>query len=266
MKLRSIITAAITALALMAGAGHAQAQFNLSRLVQGIKEGVQAATLTNDDIVPYIRQYVAHSDSVNEVLAPSDPYSKRLARITNGITSVDGIPLNFKVYKTDEVNAFACADGSVRVYTGLMDRMTDDEVLSVIGHEIGHVAHHDSRDAFKQALFNSALRNGLASTSSKVAVLTDSQLSAIGDALITSKHSRKQEQNADDYGYQFLKATGRNPTAMISAFQKLQAMEQAAGAQSTALSQLFSSHPDVGKRITRITKMAQKDGYTVRRK
>ncbi|MDE6588108.1 MAG: M48 family metallopeptidase [Paramuribaculum sp.] len=263
MKLRSIITAAITIVALLAGAGQARAQFNLSRLIQGIKEGVQAVTLSNDDIVPYISQYVAHSDSVNEVLPATDPYSQRLARITRGITSVDGIPLNFKVYKTDEVNAFACADGSVRVYTGLMDRMTDDEVLSVIGHEIGHVAHHDSRDAFKQAMLNSAVRNGLASTSSTVAALTDSQLAAIGDALLTSKHSRKQEQNADDYGYQFLKATGHNPTTMISAFQKLQAMEQQAGAQSTALSQLFSSHPDVGSRISRLTKMAKKDGYNL---
>ena len=46
---------------------------------------------------------------------------------------------------------------------------------------------------------------------------------------------------------------------MVYAFRKLQAMEQqAGGGGSTALSQLFSSHPDVGSRIDRMTKKAQK--------
>ena len=265
MKLRSILTAIVAAAALMFGAGEAQAQFNVGRLLQGIVKGVQAVTLSDDQVVGYVAEYVHYSDSVNEVLPPSNPYSQRLARITKGITDVDGVPLNFKVYKNEEVNAFACADGSVRVYTGLMDVMTDDEVLGVIGHEIGHVAHHDSRNAFKQALMNDAIKDGLASTSNTVATLTDSQLAQVGNALVSSKFSRKQEQNADDYGYSFLKASGHNPTSMVYAFRKLQAMEQqAGGGGSTALSQLFSSHPDVSSRIDRMTKKAQKDGFVVK--
>ena len=31
------------------------------------------------------------------------------------------------------------ANGTVRVYAGLLDAMTDDEVRFVIGHEVGHV-------------------------------------------------------------------------------------------------------------------------------
>ena len=53
-------------------------------------------------------------------------------------SDVDGIPLNFKVYDVIDVNAFACPDGSVRVFSSLMDIMDDDELLGVIGHEIGH--------------------------------------------------------------------------------------------------------------------------------
>ena len=61
------------------------------------------------------------------------------------MTDVEGIPLNFKVYYVIDVNAFACADGSVRIFSSLMDIMTDDELLGVIGHEVGHVAHKDSK-------------------------------------------------------------------------------------------------------------------------
>ncbi|VEB54342.1 Putative metalloprotease yggG [Salmonella enterica subsp. enterica] len=43
--------------------------------------------------------------------------------------------MNYKVYETKDVNAFAMAnDGCIRVYSGLMDMMTDNEVEAVIGH------------------------------------------------------------------------------------------------------------------------------------
>lgn len=257
------IRIAIIALVSFLVALPASSQLNLGRLIGGIQKAVSSLTLSDEQVAAYVHQYIVHSDSVNNVLPASDPYSKRLARITRGITHVDGIPLNFAVYKTNEVNAFACADGSVRVYTGLLDLMNDDEVLGVIGHEIGHVAHHDSRNAFKKALMSEAVRDGLASTDKTVAALTDSQLSQIGNALVQAGYSRKQEQNADDYGYEFLKANGKNPTAMAYAFAKLQNVEQQSGAQSNALTQLFSSHPDVAKRINRVVQKAKKDGYAI---
>ncbi|MCM1029162.1 MAG: M48 family metallopeptidase [Pseudoflavonifractor sp.] len=262
-RIRMLAGALGALLMLFVAPSEADAQLNLSRLFQGVVKGVQAVTLSDAQVVAYIQEYVHYSDSVNQVLPATDPYSQRLSSITHGITNVDGMPLNFKVYRNEEVNAFACADGSVRVYTGLLDLMTDEEVLGVIGHEIGHVAHHDSRNQFKQALMNEAIADGLASTSSKVAALTDSQLGAIGNSLVSSKYSRKAETNADDYGYNFLKRNGRDPRAMVYAFRKLQAMEQQADAQSTPLSQLFSSHPDVGARISNMVKKCRKDGYPI---
>ena len=86
-----------------------------------------------------------------------------LQNLPNICIDADGLPLNFKVYEATEVNAFACADGSVRVYSALMDAMDDNELLGVIGHEIGHVAHRDSRKAFQTALMTSALKDGIAS-------------------------------------------------------------------------------------------------------
>lgn len=239
----------------------AQAQLNLGRLIQGGVKAVKALTLSDQEIIGYVDAYIQKTDSANVILGPDTEYGKRLDRLTSGLTSVEGIPLNFKVYKNSELNAFACANGNVRVYSGLMDAMTDDEVLGVIGHEIGHVAHHDTKNAFKQALLNDALKDGLASTSSKVANLTDSQYGALGAALASSKFSRKQETAADDYGYDFLKSNGKNPAAMALAFQRLQAFEQQAGAQTNMVNQLFSSHPDIAKRIKHMVDRCKKDGY-----
>ena len=234
------------------------AQFNVGKALSAAKNVAGAVTLTDDDVKKYVAEYIAYSDRQNKVSPPDSPYTLRLNRLTEGLTQVDGTPLNFKVYETDEVNAFACADGSVRVYTGLMDLMTDDEVLGVIGHEIGHVAHKDSKNAFKQALINAAILDGIGATSAKAAALTDSQLGALGSSLVSAKFSRKQESNADDYGYDFLKSNGKNPWAMAMAFAKLQQI--GSGQQGSTVQKMFSSHPSTPDRIKHIKDKCKKDG------
>lgn len=241
----------------------AMAQFDFMRAMSAISKVTQAATLSDAQVAAYVSEYVAYMDKKNDVAAPTDPYTIRLNRLTQGLNSVEGIPLNFKVYKTKDVNAFACADGSVRVFSSLMDIMSDDELLGVIGHEIGHVAHHDSKKGFKQALLSSALRDGLASGGGTVAALTQSQLGDLGEALASANYSQKQEKDADDYGYEFLKSHGKNPMAMALSFKKLKSMEAAAGnGGNQPINQLFSSHPDLDDRISRMEKRAAKDGYT----
>ena len=228
---------------------------------------LQAATLTDAQIQAYVGQYVTRLDAENKVLPESSPYVKRVRNMTKGLTSVDGIPLNFKVYQTSDVNAFACADGSVRIYTGLLDLMSDDEVLGVVGHEIGHVALKHSRKQFQQALMTSAVRDAIISTGGNVAVLTASQLGDIGEALASSSFSRKQESQADDYGYDFLKNSGKNPWAMAMAFEELLKLSGGStgnGTQAAAgssVTSLFSSHPATQVRIQKMSERATKDGY-----
>lgn len=159
-----------------------------------------------------------------------------------------------------DVNAFACADGSVRVFSSLMDIMTDEELLGVIGHEIGHVAHRDSKKGFRTALLTSALKDGVSSKGGKVAALTDSQLGDLTEALVNAKYSQKQECGADDYGYEFLKKAGKNPWAMALSFQKLKELEAQNGVQSNKLNQLFSTHPDLDLRIKRMEERATSEG------
>lgn len=241
--------------------------FNAGYLLSSGAKLAQAASVTDEQIQAYVAQYVAQLDAANAVLPESDAYVKRVRKMTLGISSVDGIPLNFKVYNTKDVNAFACADGSVRIYSGLLDRMSDDEVLGVIGHEIGHVALKHSRKQFQAALRNSAIRDAIVSTGGTIAVLTASQLGSLGESLMSAKYSRKQEHQADDYGYDFLKAHGKNPWAMAMAFEELLSMSNgstSAGTQaasSSAVSEIFSDHPATETRIQRMSSRATQDGY-----
>lgn len=238
----------------------ASGDLNLARLLSAGVKATQAATITDSQVAAYVSQYIKYMDRQNKVLPANNKYSQRLAKLTVKFKKVNGMPLNFKVYQTSELNAFAAADGSVRVYTGLMDVMTDDELRGVIGHEIGHVANHDSKKAFKQALLTSALRDGIGAGDGWMAALTNSQLGDLGEAMLGAKYSRKQETAADNYAYNFLKRNGYNPWALASAFEKMDRIAQKSGARSSALTQLFSSHPDMQKRIANIQSRCKKDG------
>ncbi|MBO5596135.1 MAG: M48 family metallopeptidase [Bacteroidales bacterium] len=234
---------------------------NLSsdRLLQGGVYALQALTLSDSQVEAYVSQYIAQLDAQSKVLPESSPYAQRLRRLTQNLDGVNERPLNFKVYQKNEVNAFACADGSVRVYTGIMDAMTDDELLGVLGHEMGHVALHHTRKQMQKSMLTSAALQGLASTGDKIAALTDSQLGALGEVIMNAKFSRDMETEADDYGYNYLCQAGKNPWSMVKSFEKLQKLS--GSSQSGPVSNLFSSHPDTGKRIEHLTQRCLQDGY-----
>lgn len=134
----------------------ASAQLKVGKLLKAGGNLISAVTLTDADIAEMSKSAVEKMDQENQV--DTSDYHRRLQRLTENI-SVDGLKLNFKVYLTKDINAFACGDGSVRVYSALMDTMSDSELMAIIGHEIGHVARTDTKDALKNAYLRSAAQN-----------------------------------------------------------------------------------------------------------
>jgi putative metalloprotease len=256
MKRKSI---ALVLLLSILGLSKVNAQINFGEKALGaIQNGVAGFTFSDTDAAALSKAVVDKMDAEHIITEPKDPYTIRLNKVFGKYTRGDGYVLNYKAYKLNEVNAFATADGSVRVYTGLMDIMDDNELLAVIGHEIGHVANHDSRDAMKAAYKKEALIDVVASQSDKVAAVTDSQLAKLGSLMIDSKHSRKQESEADAFSYNFMKKNGYNVNAVSSAFSVLAKMSE--GTQASFLERMMSSHPDSGERAEVAKQRAEKDG------
>ncbi len=237
----------------------ANAQIKLDEKMMGaIQKGVAGLTFSDAQAAQLSKEVVAKMDAEHQIAGPTDPYTIRLNKIFGKYTNAYGLSLNYKVYVLKEVNAFATADGSVRVYTGLMDVMDDNELLVVIGHEIGHVVNHDSRDAIKAAYQKEALIDGTASQSKTIETVTNSQLGKIGSAMIDSKHSRKQESEADTFAYDFMKKNGYDVNAVESAFSILAKLSE--GAQTDFLTKMMSSHPDSKERAENARKRAEKEG------
>jgi putative metalloprotease len=237
----STTAAAIGCAALLAGCAGA----NMDSLTQAGGNLFSAATLNDASVKQLSDQSCAEMDKQNTLATPDSVYAKRLVTIMSGLQNT-GLPLDAKVYMTKDVNAWAMANGCVRVYSGLMDMMNDDEVRGVLGHEIGHVALGHTKAAMQVAYSTSAARGLLGSTSSTtLTALSSSQLGALGEQFVNAQFSQRQESQADDYSFDLLTRNGANRQALVTAFQKLAKLD---GGQSSML----SSHPGSAARAQHI--------------
>jgi len=211
----------------------------------GVSAGLdllKAATVSNENVKAMAASAASSYDAKNKIAPEDSKYAQRLKKITANIKTPDDLKLNYKVYLTDDINAFAMADGTVRVYSGLMDLMTDDELLFVMGHEIGHVHHQHSKESYRMAYAAQAARKGVASYGGTAGSLAAGSLGGLAEKLVTSKFSRGEESEADEFGLEFLKLNNINPQAAVSALKKL------GGGKSS----MFSSHPGSKERADAI--------------
>lgn len=210
-------------------------------------QAMQAATLSDADVKTMADEACVQMDSQASIAPAESTYSKRLATIASNLGSqANGTPITYKVYQADEVNAWAMANGCVRVYSGLMDLMTDNEVEGVLGHEMGHVALGHTKKAMQTAYATSVARGAIAASGNSAAMaLSSSQLGDLGEALINAQFSQSQESAADDFSFDLLKQRNIPLQGLASAFDKL---AQQGGGESS----MFDSHPGSADRAAHI--------------
>jgi len=240
-------TGIIAALAAALTLSSCSIMWDAQALSSATAKALTAASINDEQIIELSKESVAKMDASAQI--DNGAYQQRLARVLSGVNTVGGKPLNFKVYKTNQVNAFALADGSIRVYSGLMDVMNDAELTAIIGHEIGHVAHGDSKKAMKKAYLASAARD-LVGAAGTVGAVSSALLGDITESFANAQFSQAQEYQADEYGYQFSVSRGCSAYSMANALEKLVGLSK--GSQASAVAQMFSSHPDSEKRAAKM--------------
>lgn len=234
-------------------------KINVDKAIQAGTDVAKAVTLSDADVAYICKGYMEWMDANNPLTSPDTEYGRRLEKMVGHLTEIEGgMKVNFGVYEVTDVNAFACGDGSIRICAGLMEAMTDDEVMAVIGHEIGHLVNTDVKDAWKNAYLRSAAKNAAGAVSTTASALTDSEYGALAEAFASAQFSQKQENQADDYAFKFSIENSVDPYAMANALNKLVEMFNAGDEKSSKIQQMFSTHPDSEKRAKRMTEKADK--------
>jgi len=218
-------------------------------------EAFQAYSLSDAQVKALSDESCKEMDSKATLAPANSPYRQRLDKIASALgDNINGQPVNYNVYITKDVNAFAMANGCIRVYSGLMDMMNDNEVEAVIGHEMGHVALGHVKRGMQVALGTNAVRVAAASAGGVVGSLSQSQLGDLGEKLVNAQFSQRQEAEADDYSYDLLRKRGINPSGLATSFEKL--AQQEAGRQSS----MFDDHPASEARAQHIRERMEADG------
>jgi len=217
----------------------------------------------------------------------------RLYNILENLCISRGITMpKLKVMDSDALNAFATGMNprqySITVTSGLLDRLNDAEIESVLGHELTHIRNGDVRmmviaviiagvvSFFVELIFRLWFYNGIGFRGSRsddrrgggagAAILIAVALLAVAYVLsfvIRLALSRSREFLADAGSVELTK----NPDAMISALRKIESRGELPGATSAVMEmcidnpregfgELFDTHPSVDRRVAALIKFA----------
>ena len=163
---------------------------------------------------------------------------------------------NYQFYIVDnkEFNAFAAPSGLIFIHSGLISTMrNEDELLSVIAHEIGHVANRHLADRIaKAAKVNvgtiAMVLAGIALGASGEGELSEA---VVAGAMATSatfqlKFSRENEEEADRLAFNWIRELDRDPGSMLSMLSK---MRRISILKTGKIPSYLLTHPDPGQRM-----------------
>lgn len=168
---------------------------------------------------------------------------------------VRATPVTFTVLDSPVINAMALPGGYIYVTRGMLAHLNnEDQLATVIAHEIGHVAaRHAARQAWQQQIGQGLLLGG-AVLSQGLGLPAGNILNFGGMAaqLFLLRYSREDELEADRLGVEYAMAAGYDSREVIGLFQTLDRMQEKEG---QSMPSFLATHPNPGDRIQRIREL-----------
>jgi len=155
----------------------------------------------------------------------------------------------FHVVQMKEINGFSLPGGHVYITTALLKMANDNELGSVLCHEVGHIAaRHSLKTLKKRQEYNDIAKSigDLTSVAGDIGRQLGEAIGQIAGEGFLTFHSQDEEREADFLGVRNMAKAGFDSQGMITMFQKLQRIENQS---PDLLGSLFSDHPDVQERI-----------------
>lgn len=187
-----------------------------------------------------------------------------LQNLMNGLVKAqygDAPHLDYRVHLSPDktANAFALPGGHVVVMEGLVDEAdSENELVFVLGHEMGHLHHRHNLRAMGRGLallvVTEVVFGGGSGISENIGSLTQGMQKGF---------SRAQELEADHTGLEALYARYQH---VGGATDFLDRHQKTAGFEASALGQYVSSHPHPQGRIERLNTIIQDKQWPVKAK
>src|SRR5712691_2183048 len=160
-----------------------------------------------------------------------------------------GLLYKFHVIQSRQINGFSLPGGHIYVTTALLRLANENELASVLAHEVGHVVARHSLRTLKASQEYDDIAKQLGELTGGAGVVAHELGVGLGRMIgagFLTVHSRDEEREADFLGVRTMPRAGFDPQGMVTMFQKLERVEEQ---NSDLLGSLFSDHPDAGERI-----------------
>jgi Zn-dependent protease with chaperone function len=191
-------------------------------------------------------------------LIDSGPEVERVRRITDSLVPSYLDPGDFRVYvvDNDDWNAMAAPNRSIYVFSGLLEELDDDELATILGHELVHVTHEHSRRQYKRSFITELVTMvPLALAEANIGSSAGQFLFELGSSLGLlawhNRYSREQEEQADRVGLRYAHEAGYDVSKAPRLWLRFATKY---GNDPKALSFFFGSHPpalDRAKKLER---------------
>lgn len=160
----------------------------------------------------------------------------------------------FVVFDVPQINAFAMAGGKVGVFSGLFKiARNDDQLASVIAHEIAHVTAKHVHEKLSQEMAVSTIGavgmiGGMAGGASLLTIDALSQAYGITTSVSGLAFDRRKEKEADYIGLMYMARAGYNPEEAVKVLEAL----DAESANDPTPPAFLSTHPSNPERILQL--------------
>jgi Zn-dependent protease with chaperone function len=162
--------------------------------------------------------------------------------------------LKFIFVEEDIVNAFALPDGTIVVYSGIVNKMKNyDELVALLGHEAAHVNHRHSMKMLCRNLSGYLFISAILGDANGI-------MATIGDnvnSFQSLSFSREFEQEADREGFAIVIKNKVDPNGMLNLFKRLQ------DEGDTIIPEFLSSHPVTKQRIATTRQLVKSTPHQV---
>ncbi|MEM9184672.1 MAG: M48 family metallopeptidase [Pseudomonadota bacterium] len=180
----------------------------------------------------------------------------RFNQFRRGQTYEAYLDLQFRASGAIGPNAFALPGGTVVITDDLVRLAeTDEEVLAILAHEIGHI---ERRHVMRTLIQNSLVAVAATAVTADAATLT-AAVAGLPVVLLQSEYSREFEEEADEYSFALLQEHGISPDAFADIMERLQLRYP--DSESTLLN-FLSTHPQTESRISNARRAADEDEPT----
>jgi putative metalloprotease len=217
---------------------------SVSSAVKSASDLSRAALITDEELYKEDAKDIAKWDENQTVAKDIDQYYLDLQKIMKKIPLPTDlkVKLDTKVYMNPFLYIFSKSNGAIRVNSGIIELLDDDQILFLMAHEIAHIANKDHISSYRKAHGMYALENAVNISGKTVGSAANGVLESVTSSMRKSEFQKSEEFEADEFAIKVLKKYGINKKIAVDTLEKLQYLN----------APLLKMHPTAHERIQHI--------------